>query len=242
MLDFPLWKRLFLWGITLALAALALPSILSLSGVDAFGESDVPEINLGLDLAGGSHLLLEAEPAQVAEQRLESAEETVREAMANAEPRIEIGDVSTLDNRLSFMLENPSDIDRAREALSSFIAGNGLVAEWRLEVVDGNRIVLTQTEQGLEQAVSDAMESATEVVRRRIDALGTREPTIIRQGDTRIVVQVPGLEDPQALKDLLGQTANLEFKLLDTQAVQSDVQQGIANPGSELLQGAPGSD
>ena len=242
MLDFPLWKRLFLWGITLALAALALPSILSLSGVDAFGESDVPEINLGLDLAGGSHLLLEAEPAQVAEQRLESAEETVREAMANAEPRIEIGDVSTLDNRLSFMLENPSDIDRAREALSSFIAGNGLVAEWRLEVVDGNRIVLTQTEQGLEQAVSDAMESATEVVRRRIDALGTREPTIIRQGDTRIVVQVPGLEDPQALKDLLGQTANLEFKLVDANALPSDVQQGVANPGSEIVPYAEDSD
>ncbi|MGB3166499.1 MAG: protein translocase subunit SecD [Alteraurantiacibacter sp.] len=242
MLDFPLWKRLSLWAITLTLAALALPSILSLAGSDPFGESEVPEINLGLDLAGGSHLLLEATPSQVAEQRLESAEETVRDAMANAEPRIDIGEVSTLDNRLSFMLENSGDIDRAREALSSFIAGTGLVAEWRLEVMDGNRIVLTQTEQGLEQAVDDAMDAATEVVRRRIDALGTREPTIIRQGDTRIVVQVPGLEDPQALKDLLGQTANLEFKLVDSGALPTDVQQGVANPGSEIVPYAADSD
>ncbi len=79
------------------------------------------------------------------------------------------------------------------------------------------------------------MDSATEVVRKRIDALGTREPTIIRQGDNRISVEVPGLDDPQALKDLLGQTAKLEFKLVDTTALQSDIQQGIAPPGSEIV-------
>ena len=86
------------------------------------------------------------------------------------------------------------------------------------------------------------MDSATEVVRKRIDALGTREPTIIREGDERIVVDVPGLKDPQALKDLLGQTAELEFKLVDQTALQSDIAQGIAPPGSEIVPGAPGSD
>ena len=79
------------------------------------------------------------------------------------------------------------------------------------------------------------METATEVVRKRIDALGTREPTIIRQGDERIVVQVPGLKDPQALKDLLGQTAKLEFKLVDTTASPTDIAQGIAPPGSQIV-------
>ncbi|MDF1834652.1 MAG: protein translocase subunit SecD [Alteraurantiacibacter sp. bin_em_oilr2.035] len=235
MLDFPLWKRLSLWGITLALALLAAPSITGLIGLNALQDLDGPEINLGLDLAGGSHILLEADPSQVAEQRLETAEESVRDLMSRAEPRIVIGDVSTLDNRLSFMLEDPSDIDRAREELRELINGTGLVAQWRLNVVDGNRMVLTQAEQGLDEAVEGAMESAVEVVRRRIDALGTREPTIIRQGDTRIVVQVPGLEDPQALKDLLGQTANLEFKLVDANALPSEIAEGIANPGSELV-------
>ncbi len=239
MLEFPLWKRISLWAVTLLLAVFALPSIASLSGVAMpdFLE-DSPEINLGLDLAGGSHILLEADPAQVAEQRLETMEESVIQIMADAEPRIEIGELTTLDNRVSFMLQDPADIDRAREELRDVINGTGVVAEWDLEVLDGNRMVLTQTEQGLEAAVDNAMESATEVVRRRIDALGTREPTIIRQGDSRIVVQVPGLEDPQALKDLLGQTANLEFKLVHP-ARQNEMTEEAARadpiPGTEIV-------
>src|SRR3546814_12178894 len=85
--------------------------------------------------------------------------------------------------------------------------------EGELSVIDGQRIVLKPTADGLSNAVTQAMDSATEVVRKRIDELGTREPTIIRQGDTRIVVQVPGLQDPDQLKALLGQTAKPEFKL-----------------------------
>ncbi len=236
MQDFPLWKRLSLWLGTIVLALAAVPSLAALTNMPLPDFlADAPQINLGLDLAGGSHILLEADPAQVAEQRLESTEETVRELMADAEPQHRIGDVSTLDRRLSFMLENPADIDRAREELRNVIAGTGVVAEWRLDVVDGSRIVLTQSEQALATSVDNAMESATEVVRRRIDALGTREPTIIRQGDTRIVVQVPGLQDPQALKELLGQTAELEFKLVDANALPSDIAQGVANPGSEIV-------
>jgi preprotein translocase subunit SecD len=79
------------------------------------------------------------------------------------------------------------------------------------------------------------METAIEVVRKRIDALGTREPTIIRQGTDRIVVQVPGLKDPAALKSLLNQTAMLEFKLVDTLALPSDIAQGIAAPGTQIV-------
>ncbi len=242
MLDFPLWKRISLWAITLLLALLAIPSIASLSGVDLPDWADGQEVNLGLDLAGGSHILLEADPSQVAGQRLETMEEAVRQELGNAEPPIRIGDVSTANGRLSFMLEDAGEIDRAREILTPLINGQGLVREWNMAVMDGNRMVLTQTEQGLDQAVTDAMDSATDVVRRRIDDLGTREPTIIRQGDTRIVVQVPGLEDPQQLKDLLGQTARLEFKLVDANALPSDIAQGVANPGSELVPYAAESD
>ncbi|RIV93478.1 protein translocase subunit SecD [Aurantiacibacter xanthus] len=242
MLDFPLWKRLSLWGLALVVMLAAVPSIASLSGVRWPSSLPDPEVNLGLDLAGGSHILLEAQSSQVAAQRLESLEESVRSALRDAEPRIRIGDISTANGRLSFMLEDASQVDAAREQLLPLINGSGLTREWDLAVNDGNRFILTPTAQGLEQAVSNAMDSATEVVRRRIDALGTREPTIIRQGDNRIVVQVPGLEDPAALKELLGQTANLEFKLVDTNALPSDIEQGIAPPGSQILEGAPGSD
>ena len=81
MLDFPLWKRISLWAITLLLALAAIPSITSLSGVDLPDWADGPEVNLGLDLAGGSHILLEAETEQVAAQRLENMEEGIRSVL-----------------------------------------------------------------------------------------------------------------------------------------------------------------
>src|SRR5688572_396631 len=244
MLDFPLWKRLWLWGVTLFFALAAVPSLLTLGGVSWPATLPSPMVNLGLDLAGGSHIMLEADPRQVGRQRLETMEESVRAALRDAEPRIRIGDFSTAGGRLSFMVEDPGQVDAARDLIEPLTTGAGLTGQrdWNIEVVDGNRFVLTQTRAGLALAVDNAMDSATEVVRKRIDALGTREPTIIREGPERIVVDVPGLKDPQALKDLLGQTAELEFKLVDQTALQSDIVQGIAPPGSEILTGAPGSD
>jgi preprotein translocase subunit SecD len=240
MLDFPLWKKLSLWAVTLAASVLALPSLFNVAGLDWPASLPRPEVNLGLDLAGGSHLLLEAKAGDVRAQRLENMEETVRQLMRNANPRIRIGDVSTAGGQLSFMLENAADIDRARGLIEPAMQGATTVREWELNVVDGQRIVLSQTDAGVNQAIDDAMDSATEVVRRRIDELGTREPTIIRQGATRIVVQVPGLQDPQGLKDLLGKTAQLEFKLVDLNALPSNVQAGIAPPGSQIFPYAEG--
>ncbi|MGD9664427.1 MAG: protein translocase subunit SecD [Novosphingobium sp.] len=237
MLDFPRWKKIWLWAITLIGVLAAAPSLVSVAGGSWPASLPDPRVNLGLDLAGGSHILLEADPTQVAAQRLESMDEAVRGALKRAEPRIRVGDISSKDGRLTFLLDDPTQVDAAREAILPLTTGAGLTGQrdWRIEVVDGSRFVLTQTQEGLNQAVTQAMDSATEVVRKRIDALGTREPTIIRQGDQRIVVQVPGLDDPKKLKDLLGQTAKLEFKLVDTNALPSDVAQGIAPPGSEIV-------
>ena len=235
MLDFPLWKKISLWVVTLALAALALPSLMGAANVgDPSIWDDAPQVNLGLDLAGGSHLLLEGSEDFVAANRLENLEENMRVAMRNAEPRIRIGDISTANGQLSFILDNPGDVDRAREVLEPLIAGEGVQAEWDLQVIDTQRIVLSPTSAGLSTALDNAMNGAVEVVRNRIDELGTREPTIIRQGSNRIVVQVPGLEDPEALKELLGETAVLEFKLVDKDALPTNVQAGIAPPGSEI--------
>ncbi|MEZ5679979.1 MAG: protein translocase subunit SecD [Erythrobacter sp.] len=242
MLDFPTWKKAWLWLITGLACLAALPSLLSMTNVSWPEALPDPMVNLGLDLAGGSHILLEADSRQVAAQRLDNMEENVRGLMRNAEPRIRIGDVSTRGGRLSFILDDPTEIDRAREIMLPSMSGTGLVREWNLAVEDGNRVILTPTQEGIDTAVADAMESAVEVVRKRIDELGTREPTIIRQGDTRIVVQVPGLQDPDALKALLGETAQLEFKLVDQSALPSDVAQGLAPPGSEIFPYAETSD
>ncbi len=241
MLEFPTWKKLWLWGLVALACYAALPSIFAASNVRWPDALPDPTVNLGLDLAGGSHILLEADPAQVAAQRLENIEESVRAALRNAEPRIRAGDFSTRDGSFSFMVDSSADVDRTREALLPAINGQGITAEWDLDIIDETRFVLTPTGSGVENAVTDAMDSATEVVRKRIDALGTREPTIIRQGDTRIVVQVPGLEDPDQLKELLGQTAKLEFKLVDDAALPTDVAAGVANPGSRIYPYAGGT-
>jgi preprotein translocase subunit SecD len=242
MLDFPRWKQVWYWAITLAFALAAVPSIASLAGFGWPSALPRPMVNLGLDLAGGSHILLEADAAQVRVQRLENMEESVRARLRQAEPRIRIGDISSRGGSLSFMLEDASQVDRARDLILPLTTGAGLTGQrdWDIQVVDGSRFVLTPTAAGITQAVDQAMETATEVVRKRIDALGTREPTIIRQGSERIVVQVPGLDDPEALKALLGQTAKLEFKLVDTTASATDIAQGIAPPGSEIVPYAEG--
>jgi preprotein translocase subunit SecD len=237
MLDFPRWKKIWLWFITLVTVAAALPSLTSAANVKWPSFLPEPKVHLGLDLAGGVHILLEADPSQVRRQRLEGMEESVRGALRAAQPRIRIGDVSSKGGALSFLLEDPSQVDAAREAILPLTTGAGLTGQrdWKIEVVEGNRFVLTPTQAGIDQAISSAMDSAIEVVRKRIDALGTREPTIIRQGAQRIVVQVPGLSDPKALKDLLGKTAKLEFKLVDTTAMAADIARGIAPPGSEIV-------
>jgi preprotein translocase subunit SecD len=237
MLDFPRWKQLWFWFLTAVAVVASLPSLASMTNLHWPDSLPGPVINLGLDLAGGSHILLEANPDQVTRQRLEAMEESVRTRVRQAEPVIRIGDISTKGDSLSFMVENPAQVDSTRELILPLTTGAGLSGkrDWDIQVVDGTRFVLTPTKAGIDLAVSQAMDTATEVIRKRIDALGTREPTIIRQGSDRIVVQVPGLKDPQALKNLLGQTAKLEFKLVDTTASPTDIAQGIAPPGSEIV-------
>jgi preprotein translocase subunit SecD len=243
MLDFPVWKRVWLWGLMLLAMFAAVPSIVIHSGGAWPSQLPSPQVSLGLDLAGGSYLLLEANPDEVKRQRLQSMEEQVRTTLSRATPKVRIGDISTSNGRLSFLLDDPTQIDAAREDILPLVNGHvGSTREWNLDVVDGSRFVLTPTQAGIDNAVSTAMETATEVVRKRIDEIGTREPTIVREGTNRIMVQVPGLQNPQALKDLLGKTAELEFRLVDQNALPSDVDQGIAPPGSEIVPGAPGGD
>ncbi|HEX8420376.1 MAG TPA: protein translocase subunit SecD [Sphingomonas sp.] len=235
MLDFPRWKVWSIVGVLALLCALAIPSFLP-ERVTANWPVH-PRINLGLDLAGGSYLLLEADTQDLAASRIEAMREQVATEMRRA-PRIDVGDISSRNGQLSFLLRDSSQVDAARERLLTVTGGGaGMTGQrqWDINVVDTSRFVLRPTEAGLREAIATAMNDATEVVRRRIDELGTREPTIIRQGDNRIVVQVPGLQNPQALKDLLGKTAKLEFKLVDETANEADLAKGIAPVGSQVL-------
>jgi preprotein translocase subunit SecD len=236
MLDFPRWRVWMLNALILLAFLVAIPSFLPKSLYDRIpGWVPKETINLGLDLAGGSHILLEADRAQLERDRLERLEDDVRQAMRRAEPRIDIDSVTRTGGRLSFMVTDGSQIDAARKALEPIVANNQGSRDWNIEITDGSRIALVPAGSGQSDAMNRAMDSAKDVIDRRINALGTLEPTIIRQGQDRIVVQVPGLKDPEALKALIGKTAKLEFKLVDEAANPDDTLKGKARVGSQAL-------
>jgi preprotein translocase subunit SecD len=236
MLDFPRW-RVWMLNILVIIGVLfAVPTLLPANMRAQVAEYlPTPVINMGLDLAGGSHILLEADTSQLSQTRLEALEDSIRTAMRRAEPRINIDDVSRADGKLSFTVTESSQVDAAREALLPLTGNTVGGRDWNIGVNDGNRMVLSPASTGNETALDQAMDTAKDVIDRRINALGTLEPTIIRQGDNRIVVQVPGLDDPAALKALIGKTAKLEFKLVDEQADPDQTKLGKARVGSQVL-------
>jgi preprotein translocase subunit SecD len=242
MLDFPRWK---VWSISLVILIgilFAIPSMLP-ADLKARYPKWLPNatINLGLDLAGGSQLLLEADQADAAKQRLQAMEDQVATELRR-NPRVEIGDVSTAGGRVSFLVRDPTQVDTAVERLRAITQPVAMTGsrDWDVQVMDSTRIVLTPTQSGSQRALRDAMTVARDVVRRRIDPQGTKEITVINQGADRILVEVPGVEDPEALKNLIGQTARLEFKLVDLTADPNQVAQGRAPAGSQVLPMAEG--
>lgn len=244
MLDFPRWK---VWLVSLVVAAgvlLSIPSLIASTPLASSWPSWLPQykINLGLDLAGGSHLLYEADAADAQKRRLQTMEDSVSTELRR-DPSIDIGDISTAGGRLSFMVRDPRQVDAAVErmrALTKPVALTGY-RDWDVAVVDSTRIVMTPTPSGAAAAMKDAMSLARDVVGRRIDPGGTKEITVTTEGADRVLVEVPGVEDPEELKRLIGQTARLEFKLVDLGASPQDIQQGHAPPGDQILPMASGS-
>lgn len=238
MLDFPKWKVWSVWLSIIVCLLLAVPSFVP-EATRARLPAWVPQptVNLGLDLAGGSSILLEADVADLARTRLSAKRDEIETEFRRQDPRIDIGDISMRDGVISFMLRDVAQVDAARERLLQLTgSGVGMTGqrEWTIEVRDGTRFIVTQTSAGLDQAIKQAMADAREVVDRRINALGTLEPTIVLEGRNRILVEVPGLKDPEALKALLGKTARLEFKLVDITANPAQIAAGNAPIGSEI--------
>ncbi|MES2097459.1 MAG: protein translocase subunit SecD [Pseudomonadota bacterium] len=241
MLDFPRWKIFSIVGLLVALMALAIPSFFSEDQTKNWPLH--PRINLGLDLAGGSYLLLEANTDDLVKTRVKDMAQSVMTAMAAKPTPIQIGEISTDGGKVSFMLRNIAQLEDARQRLLPLAgSGSGLTGQrvWDISVVDSSRFEITPTKAGIDQAVNSAMDTATEVIRIRIDKLGTREPTIIRQGSNRIVVQVPGLKDPTGLIDLIGKTAKLEFRMVDDVQYNPNVPVPFGDIALPYPEGGPG--
>lgn len=245
MLDFPRWKTISISIILLLGILFSIPSFLPEKTRDSLPSFMQAKVNLGLDLAGGSHLLLEADVADLRKTQLTNMEKTVRTAMRGErgpDDDIAIGELATAGGKISFLIRDQAQLDEARDRLFSQTQGAQLTGQrdWDIDIIDTTRIVMTPTTAGQTQAVADAMDSARDIIDKRVNDLGTREPTIIRQGNDRVVVQVPGLQDPAALKELIGKTARLEFRMVDPNADPAEAAAGRVPVGSEIVPYAEG--
>jgi SecD/SecF fusion protein len=174
-----------------------------------------PHVNLGLDLQGGSYLLLELDRAALLHERLES----VREQAAVALRRANVAATSKVTgDRVLIEAANP---DAAAKAISTVVAEFGADSAGRpaLQVTyvpDG--LAIAYTDAGKTSLLSKAVDQSTAIVRRRIDETGTNEPVVAKQGEARILVELPGVNDPGRLRTLLGSTAKMTFHLVANEA------------------------
>ncbi|WP_309628559.1 protein translocase subunit SecD [Brevundimonas sp.] len=192
-------------------------------------------LNLGLDLQGGSYLLLEVDVEAMRTKRIDNLIEDVRVALR--EGGIATNQISREAGGAVVTLADPARQDAAYTALQALVGpvnASG-AAERQVQRVGPDRVRLAFTQATLDSMGATAVDQSIEVVRRRIDSLGTREPSITRQGAERIVVQAPGESDPEKLKDIIGQTAKLTFQMVDDSVTPEEAAAGRIPPGSQLL-------
>jgi preprotein translocase subunit SecD len=223
MIVFEKWKSVLIGIIAVAAVTFALPNAIPLSG---FFEDR--RINLGLDLQGGSYLQLKVDIAAVIEERLGNMAEAIRTDMRKA--RIAIRDLDSDETTVRFLLRRDEDRNGADEVLTTLVGRDVEI------VTSGLQYTISYTDEGLRQVALTTVDQAIEIVRNRIDETGTKEPVIQRQGQDRILIQLPGVDNPEDVKRLLGRTAKLGFQLVDIAADPVEVQaSGRIPPGSELL-------
>jgi protein-export membrane protein SecD len=216
MLHFTRWKQIAIVLSVIVGVVLTIPSFFA-KGTVANWPWYVPssQINLGLDLRGGAHLLLAMETSEVRKDWLETLRDDARKRLRDA--KIAVTGVGISNNAVQVRVAKPEDADAAMKELRPLAQQTGDLirgfagSDLDIRKGDGGLIAITPTEAGLNHRITDAISAAIETVRRRVDAMGTTEPQILRQGSDRILVQVPGLQDTAQLKELIGKTARLSF-------------------------------
>ncbi len=189
-------------------------------------------INLGLDLQGGSNLLLEVKLDEVLKERMGSIEDAARQIMR--ENRIRYKSLTSNENGVKVAIENTSSRTKAANLFRKI--DEGIVVE---ESGNGG-LDIHYSDAALAQLKRKIVDQSIEIVRRRIDELGTKEPLIQSQGADRIVVQLPGLQNPEYVKTLLGKTAKMSFHLVDSTARASDARRGKLGGKYKLAYGEMG--
>lgn len=193
-------------------------------------------IRLGLDLKGGSYLLLQVDMPAVVKQRLDTLVDETRSALLDAHLGYRGLTADYGRQRVELYLRSPADRPAALSALAKLAAtpaGFGSAPDLTVAASPSGQVTLTFSQAALAARATAAIQQSIEIVRRRIDATGVVDPDITRAGESRIVVQLPGISDPEHIKKLLGRTAHMTFHLLDPNA--NSATGGLPPPGDEYL-------
>jgi SecD/SecF fusion protein len=244
MLYFSRWKTTLIMLAVLAGVVFAFPNLLSREQAASLPEwLPNDQLTLGLDLQGGSHILLEVSREEIAEERLDTILDDTRRILRDA--GIGYTGLGASNGVVQLNVRDQARLDEARQLLGELAepvsAGGltgGILQEVNIAGPDNGRFRLSLTQEGIDYRVSSAVTQSIEVVRRRVDELGTTEPIIQRQGVNRILVQVPGLDDPERLKELLNQTARLSFRMVDSTMPVDEAINGRPPATSEVLYSA----
>ncbi|MCG6858394.1 MAG: protein translocase subunit SecDF, partial [Salaquimonas sp.] len=197
-------------------------------------------MTLGLDLQGGSHLLLQVDKASLQAEKLTTLEDDIRRTLREA--RIGYRFSKSGDNAINVTIREAGQVSEAKDKLSDLtkpvaggLFGKGQVREVAMSEPSTGVIRMTLTDDGIRNAMLHAVTQSQEVILKRINELGTTEPLVQRQGDDRVLVQVPGLDDPTRVKEIIGRTAKLTFHLVSTEMSAQDALTGRPPAGTEVL-------
>ena len=239
MLQFPAWKRVLVVGICLAGMVLAIPNLFSEEVRRSF-PSWMPRdaVNLGLDLQGGAHFLVEVRVEDVYRERMESFVAEARTALREGGVRRFTGLRAGVDGA-SVRITRAEDVDAAGEILRGLanpIAEtlfNAAGVDVEVEPAPDQSYEMILTPVAKAQIARRTLEQSLEVIRRRVDELGTREPTIQAQGERRILVQLPGASSVNP--DIIGKTAKLTFHLVDESATRAELDSWSGGAGADCV-------
>ena len=242
MLYFTRWKALGIILTALVVCLCAVPNFFPEAQVKTWPGWAQRRLVLGLDLQGGSYLLLEVDSNYVKKTKLDQIRADAQKVLREA--RIQYTGLAVRNDavevRISKDTDLPTALSKLRE-LSQPLGGLlGSSGQRSLEVADaqGGLIRLAVPQAAITDRIRQTIEQSIQIVEKRVNELGTVEPVIQRQGTDRILVQVPGLQDPTRLKELLGKTAKMEFRMVDTSVSPDQALQGRVPPDSEVLKSA----
>ncbi len=241
-LHFSRWGAAVTLFLSISSVVFTVPNLIPLSVYDGLPSwAQLPRMPLGLDLRGGTSLLYEIDTAQLKKDWLLSLQTDTRRALS--EERIAHSGVVIAGGQVRVTLRDPSKMDEALERLkrfaqplsaSLFTGRGGGALDLAVKGGDNGVITLEPTPPGIQRRVENAISRSIEVVRRRIDPEGTTEATIQKEGEDRILIQVPGLS-PAEVKARVGTTAKLTFQLVDTTESPGEAQANGVPPDDELL-------